>query len=344
MQKGAFFRFVAVCFICFIIVFQNINTVFLSDSVIESSQGADFLFFDDNIVAQKDTASNEKPQESESPETKSETVVETLTGAVKGKVISKYISPYTAASSYDKVYLKNSTGQQINIKELLESKLGFKIQKESGVQVLIMHTHATETFMPQDSDYYTETTLSRTTDNNKNMVRIGEIVAEKLNSAGIKTVHDKTLHDYPQYNGSYTRSAATVNSYLKKYPEIKIVLDLHRDAISSGESDKVKLVTEIDGKKAAQVMLVMGSSTGSVTNYPHWKENLKLALKLQQTIEKTYPTLARPLSLVSKNYNQSLTKGSLLIEFGTDANSLEEAEYSASLVGNAMVLLLNNLN
>ena len=88
-------------------------------------------------------------------------------------------------------------------------------------------------------------------------------------------------------------------------------------------------------------MLVMGSQSGSVTNYPNWQENLKLALKLQQVFEVKYTPLARPLSLVSKKYNQSLTKGSLLIEFGTDANSLEEAVYSAEMVGEALTSLLN---
>ena len=87
----------------------------------------------------------------------------------------------------------------------------------------------------------------------------------------------------------------------------------------------------------------MGSQSGSVTNYPNWKENFKLAVKLQQTIEKMYPTLARPIMLMSKNYNQSLTTGSLLIEFGTEANSLTEAEYSANLVADALIVFLNQI-
>ena len=114
---------------------------------------------------------------------------------------------------------------------------------------------------------------------------------------------------------------------------------MHRDSVASGD-DKIKLTTEIEGKKAAQVMLVMGSQTGSVTGHSKWQENLKLAFKLQQKLENKYPTLARPLMLVSKLYNQNLTTGSLLLEFGTDANSLEEACYSAKLVGNAIGELL----
>ena len=284
-----------------------------------------------------------KSEEAETSEQIEESTPASTDGSVKGKVISRYISPYNAGLSYNGVYLKNSTDLTVDIKALLESPLTFKISKDGSPQVLIVHTHTTEPYMTEESDYYTEAFSSRTRQSDKNMVSVGKRVAEKLNAAGIKTLHDTTEHDYPNYTGSYSRAANTINSYLKKYPSIKVVLDLHRDAVSSGESDKVKLVTEIDGKKAAQVMLVMGSQSGSVTNFPNWKENLKLAVRLQQKIEQKYPTLARPLSLMPKNYNESLTTGSLLIEFGTDVNTLAEAHYSAELVGNALAELLSGL-
>lgn len=303
-----------------------------------------------NPVQEETSSEEEKPEKenAQSEDTLSlqeeaESAPASTDGSVKGKVISRYISPYSAGLSYNGVYMKNSTDLEINIKELLSAPLDFKIAKNDSPQVLIVHTHTTETYMTEDADYYTSAFSSRTRDAQKNMVSVGNIVAEKLNQAGIKTLHDATEHDYPNYTGSYSRAAKTINSYLKKYPTIKVVLDLHRDAVSSGDSDKVKLVTEINGKKAAQVMLVMGSQSGSVTNFPKWKENLKLAVKLQQKIEEKYPTLARPLSLMPKNYNESLTTGSLLIEFGTDVNTLAEAHYSAELVGESIAELLGGL-
>ena len=303
-----------------------------------------------NPVQEETSSEEEKPKKenAQSEDTLSlqeeaESAPASTDGSVKGKVISRYISPYSAGLSYNGVYMKNSTNLEINIKELLSAPLGFKIAKTDSPQVLIVHTHTTETYMTADADYYTSAFSSRTRDAQKNMVSVGNIVAEKLNQAGIKTLHDATEHDYPNYTGSYSRAAKTINSYLKKYPTIKVVLDLHRDAVSSGDSDKVKLVTEINGKKAAQVMLVMGSQSGSVTNFPKWKENLKLAVRLQQKIEEKYPTLARPLSLMPKNYNESLTTGSLLIEFGTDVNTLAEAHYSAELVGDSIAELLGGL-
>ena len=308
-------------------------------------------FWDKNGVFQGENTSVSSQNSTTSQETKpqsgvSQTVtssVPTSVGAVKGNVIEKYISPYTAKFSYNKVYMKNNTGLSVNIKNLLGSKLSFKIEKNNQPQVLIVHTHTTETFLPSDAKTYGVNHSSRTTDNNKNMAAIGAIIANKLNKAGIKTLHDKTQHDYPQYNGSYSRSAKTVTSYLNKYKSIKIVLDLHRDSVTVSGNDKAKLVTKINGKKAAQVMLVMGSQSGSIKNHPNWQENLKLALRLQQTMENKYPTLARPLVLASSRYNQSLSKGALLIEFGTDMNSLDEAKYSAELVADSLISLLNTI-
>ena len=350
MQNKGILRLLTTFLICFSVLFYNAGKIIRAEKT--TSVNGDFFVKEETL--EKETNKTEKEEEVVyTPEKEEEKTEQTSvsqsqaqtvsTSAVKGKIIDKYISPYNAGLSFDKVYIKNSTGLKIGVKELLNSSLSFKITETAEPQVLIMHTHTTETYMAESSEYYTEDFKSRSTDNSKNMARIGDIVAEKLNSVGIATLHDTTQHDYPNYTGSYTRSSKTIYNYLEKDPSIKIVLDLHRDAVTSGESDKVKLTTEIGGKKAAQVMLVMGSQSGTVTNFPNWKENLKLAVKLQQTIEEKFPTLARPIMLNSKNYNESITKGSLLLEFGTDANFLSEAEYSAELVGEALAELLNNL-
>ncbi len=297
----------------------------------------------DNTKEAKTPATNTQSSEQTNQQKDSKSVTVSNSSAVKGKVIEKFLSPYSAKNSYNNVYLKNSTDLNIDIKSMLAQPLSFKIQKNGEPQVLIIHTHTTESFMTENRDYYTDSDLTRTTDENLNMVHLGNIVTDTLNNAGIVTIHDKTVHDYPEYNNSYTRAASTINSNIKKYPSIKIVIDMHRDAISANDTDKVKVATEINGKKAAQIMLVMGSQSGSVTNFPNWKENFKLALKLQQTIEVMYPSLARSISLMSRNYNESLTSGSMLIEIGTDGNTIDEVCYSAELLGNALTNLLNTL-
>jgi stage II sporulation protein P len=171
---------------------------------------------------------------------------------------------------------------------------------------------------------------------------IGKIVADKLNNAGIVTLHDTTEHDYPAYNGSYNRSGETVKKYLEKYPSIKIVIDLHRDSLAGDGTNRVKPVIEIDGKNAAQVMLVMGCGE-TVANHENWEKNFTFAVKFQQTMEALYPGLARQLSLVSSRYNQHLTTGSILLEVGTESSSLEEASYGVSLAANALISYLNTI-
>ena len=276
-----------------------------------------------------------------STEPQAEAVQTVASGEVLGKVYNKTITKSSANLSYKNIYIKNDTDLDINISKLLSANLGYTIKKDGNAQVLIVHTHATECFLNEDKDYYTSADNSRTTDNSSNVTALGAIISEKLNSAGIVTLHDKTQHDYPSYNESYSRAAKTIRSYLKKYPEIKVVIDIHRDSVQSG-SNKTKLTADIAGRRAAQVMLVMGSQSGNVKNFPDWQENLKLALRLQNNLESMYPTLARPLSLMSRSYNEPLTTGSMLIEIGTDANAFSEAVYSAELLANSLIETLGS--
>ena len=262
-------------------------------------------------------------------------------GTVLGKIVSRTIQNGSANTVAVGVHLKNSTDKTVDINALLSAKLGYTIEKNGAPQVLIVHTHATETFLYEDRDYYTSLDKTRTTDNSLNVTALGKTVSEKLSAAGIVTLHDTTQHDYPEYNQSYSRASKTINSYLKKYPSIKVVIDIHRDSVQV-DTTKTKLVANIGGKQAAQIMLVMGSQSGNVKNFPNWKENLKLALRLQKNVEAMYPTLARPLSLMPRNYNESLTTGSMLIEIGTEANSLAEAQYSAELLSEALIKTLGS--
>ena len=206
-------------------------------------------------------------------------------------------------------------------------------------QVLIVHTHATESFEPYQRSYYDAEFPSRSQDPSHNMIAVGEALAETLAENGISVVHDGTLHDFPAYTGSYDRSEETIRDILDKYPSIKIVIDLHRDAIADTEGTRIAPVAEINGKSAAQLMIIAGCDDGRF-NMPNYMENFKLAALLQNSAETLYPTLARPVLFDYRNYNQHITTGSLLIEIGSHANSLDEALYTAELLGESMAAAL----
>ena len=211
-------------------------------------------------------------------------------------------------------------------------------------QVLIVHTHTTESYEPYQRSYYDAEYPFRTCDPDYNMIRVGDALAQKLAEHGISVLHDGTIHDYPAYTGAYDRSEVTIRAALEEYPSIKVIIDLHRDAISSADGSRTAPVAEINGRNAAQFMVITGCDDGRFGNMPEYLENFRLACMIQSSAEKLYPGLARPILFDYRNYNQHISTGSLLIEVGSHANSLDEAVYSGELLGDCMADALLKLS
>ena len=184
------------------------------------------------------------------------------------------------------------------------------------------------------TDIYQESDSSRTIDEDYNMLRIGDEMQRIFEDLGLHVVHDRTLYDYPQYSGAYTRSCEGIQAWLEQYPSIKIVLDVHRDALIGEDGTVYKAVTEVNGETTAQVMMVVGTDVQG-QEHPYWTENLALAIRIQQKLDERWPTLARPITLRSSRFNQQLTRGSLLVEVGSHGNTLEEALRGARLFAKA---------
>ncbi len=234
---------------------------------------------------------------------------------------------------YGNLWVKNSnTNHGIDIGEELNRQPAVKLKRDGSVEILIYHTHTTEAFQGE----------TRTQDNSRNVVAVGDEIEKKLKAAGYGVVHDTTCHDYPSYNGSYDRSGETIQRNLEKYPGIQVTLDIHRDALGSSDN-RIKPTVVINGKKAAQIMVVSGCDDNGQLGFPDWEYNLRLAVRIQRSVSDLYPTLARPLHFCPKKYNEHMTRGSLLVEFGTDGSTLEEVLYSGELFGNALVDTLNDL-
>ena len=262
-----------------------------------------------------------------------------------GKVEKMYYGRYSGTQYFDLFtcgQVRNETSHANA--ELYDESLkppAFTIARASVPQVLIMHTHTTECFEPYERDAYDASFNYRTTDPALNICRVGDAIAAQLEAAGIGVIHDTTIHDYPSYTGSYEHSRKTVKAILEAHPSIKVVLDIHRDAIGGDGVIKQPTVT-IDGKKTAQVMIISGCDDGTM-GMPNYMQNFRFACRLQQQMEGDYPGLTRPILFDYRKYNQDLTTGSLLIEVGTHGNTLEQVVNAGDLIGSSLARTLIDL-
>lgn len=258
-----------------------------------------------------------------------------------GKIVETQYGKANATNVYKNICVKNATAtKSINIEKVLKEPVDLQTVDKNQPAVLIFHTHTTEGYELLDRGFYTNSYTGRGENTSKNMVRVGDEIAKMLEEAGYKVIHDTEIHD-KKYTGAYDHSKKSVEAYLKKYPSIQVVLDIHRDAIHLSNGNKIKPTAEINGKKAAQIMIITGAEEGKVTAFPDWEYNLRFALKLQQTCETMYPGLMRPVFFAQRKYNMNLSHCNLLLEVGSDANTLDEATYSGRLVGTAIAKILD---
>lgn len=257
-----------------------------------------------------------------------------------GAISQKDYNTSGRTDEYGSVFVKNVNDTDIDIEALLKSKADLSVDREQPC-ILIIHTHTTEAYQILDRDFYAAGYTTRSNSSSTNIARVGTAVAEQIEAAGFKVVHDKTIYD-TSYSGAYDRSCAATLKWLEKYPTIQIVLDIHRDAIQLSGGTKVKPTAVIDGKKAAQIMIISGCQEqgNGVSGFPEWKKNLTFAVQLQKKLEDAAEGVTRPLYFCPRKYNMNLTPCSLLIEMGSDANTLCEAVYSGAILGRAVASLM----
>ena len=225
------------------------------------------------------------------------------------------------------VCIKNASNKTLDAAALAAEGFAAQLTDEAP-QVLIIHTHGSEAYtMPEGQDYVSTGTC-RTSDTNKNVVRVGDEIASVLSEYGISVLHDRTLYDDPLYEGAYSRSVEGIEAYQEKYPSLVFILDIHRDAVEDAQHRQYKLISQ-ENPHAAQLSFIMGS------NHDGWQENLKMAVAIAEAIKTDHPTVMRPITLRNSNYNQHKSLGSMLVEVGAAGNSLDEALCSARIFADA---------
>ena len=225
------------------------------------------------------------------------------------------------------VKIKNETNYQLT--EDLFNTNDLVIDNKN---IVLFHTHSCESYTSSKMYPYTPTGNYRTTDLNYTVTRVGTELETYLKKYNYNVIHNMDYHDYPAYNGSYTRSLKTVENILQTTPS-DIIIDIHRDAIGS-RNDYAPTV-KIGDEEAAQLMFVIGTDEGGLW-HPNWRENLKFAIKVQEKAEEMYPGLFKTMMVTTSRYNQHTGKYASIIEVGATGNTLEQCLVSMKYLAEVM--------
>ena len=307
---------------------ENTNSLLQSILV---SQISTIKGIDEKSSSQK-MAEEEKTENLENTEeTNGETQEET--GEIKlakEGLTTEVVTPNPIAESYNVTYnnvkIKNQTDYELT-NEILTPDITIE-----NKNIVIFHTHSCESYTSSPAYTYTPTGNFRTTDLNFTVTRVGTELETYLKQYGYNVIHNTDYHDYPSYNGSYTKSLQTVENILQTTPS-DIIIDLHRDAIGS-RSDYAPTV-KIGDEEAAQIMFVIGTNAGGLY-HPNWQQNLKFAIKIQEKAEEMYPGLFKPIMLTTSRYNQHTGKYASIIEVGATGNTLEQCLTSMKYLSKIM--------
>lgn len=209
------------------------------------------------------------------------------------------------------------TEELFDAEELLSKDMTIK-QGNEAPQILIYHTHSQEDFIDSRKGKQEDT-----------VVGVGTYLEEILREDyGYSVIHDTSCYDVVggvgDRNRAYDYAEEGVSKILKENPTIEVVIDLHRDALK-------KRSTIINGEETAQIMLFNGLSRdldGPIARLenPNLQDNLAFGFQLQLKANEKYPGLFYKNYLKSYRYNLHLRQKAILIELGTEYNSLASAK------------------
>lgn len=220
----------------------------------------------------------------------------------ENNLVTKFLEFINGINAERPVSLKNNnfTYNDSSVFSYMENKV------VSKPRVYIYSTHQHEEYAGVGLAKY---------DINPGVIMASYIMQDRLNNFGISTIVE--TRDVAKYkkeiNSNYTYDATRhfLKTTLEENPDLDLIIDLHRDALSKDLS-----TTTINGKKYAKILFVMN---------PNYKDNINLVKRINSYINKNYPGLSRGIyDKYRDTFNQDLNKNALLLEVGGQHNTIDE--------------------
>lgn len=252
---------------------------------------------------------------------------------LKAEIPMLDVTPVTADSfdetGYDEIDLKpsqNTPATQTQNQSAIDNKI-----KSEKPLIGLYNTHTSETFELTDGLTHLKGKAGGVT------LVAGEIKKVIEEKYGIAVTYSPVIHDLA-FNRSYSESEKTVKQLLKDNPELRMLLDIHRD----GSLTREQSLTKVNGQSVAKILIVVG--TDARADHPKWRKNLELAKKIAAKMDVMYPGLSRGITIKDGRYNQQYSPNALLMEVGSAKNTTEEAIAAGRLLADVVVAVLNDMD
>ncbi|MBO8159161.1 stage II sporulation protein P [Thermosyntropha sp.] len=239
-----------------------------------------------------------------------------------------YTSDFSKNEEQDK--LKNDLETPVIKREKTKTKERdiVKYDFSSECKAVLYCTHTAESYVPSSGKARCE--------GERGLVdEVARTLAFELERRGLRTEYIDTIHDFPDYSKSYANSRETVKRVLNTEDKILALFDIHRDSIPGLPQGET---VEIGGKKSARILIIVG--TDERKPHPNWRKNLIFAQNIYNEGERMYPGLIKGVRTKAGTYNQEFHEKALLLEFGSDYNTLEEVLYAADLFADVLINIL----
>lgn len=237
--------------------------------------------------------------------------------------------------------IKSYAYEKLKPNNILESSLPYEKEEKlilvsneikKGNGIYLYNSHQKEGY---DNKYLSEYNIT------PDVLMASFMLEEKLEKRGINCIVEenditKYMKDNNMNHGeSYIASRNFLEKFYKKNNDMDLYIDIHRDALSHDLS-----TIDIDGKKYAKVLFVIGLDN------ENYNENLNIAEKINQIINKNYNGLSRGIMKkqgvgVNGVYNQDLDYRVILMELGGNENTIEEINNTLDLIANVLEEYIN---
>jgi stage II sporulation protein P len=206
------------------------------------------------------------------------------------------------------------------------------VLRGASPKIAILHTHTSEAYRATSGRDYCWGKPD-------GVVKVGAAMAEELSEVlGVPSIHASTVHDWPDWTLSYSKSLKTMTSLVKSYSSLRAVVDIHRDSLPANR-EKLKTAM-VGGEKVARVLFVVTDDSSGLA-HPNWRKNYHFALELSAEMDKMYPGVSRGVAIVKNaRFNQHVHPGAIILEIGGTDNTVEEACRSARLVARALARII----